>query len=215
MNSFDAAQKELIDKAERAHYEGIRHKGLSGSVCEDLLIEALRDSFTSSRLNFDRGMIKFAAARTRGQGLAGAMSSQMDIMVYEGEPVYRTLSQAIVHISKVKGVVEIKKWTHSKMMRASVKEKIERTHTLLEQKAGRNIPLFFVTFRYHDRGNFENWRSAVAAFSTPLAYSFSGRFTGRGGVNLYPWQESWWNDFEHYPYRGQYERLVKDLSKLK
>jgi len=213
-NSCDTTQKQLVEKAERAHYEGIRHTGLSGTVCEDLLIEALRSSLEVTRLNFDRGVIKFASKEAKGNELNGLMSPQMDIIVYKGEPTYKTMSQVVVQGDQVKGVIEVKKWANLKTMRESVKEKIVKVRDLLNQNLEHNVPMFFVTFRYHDRGSFHNWVSAMKSFSTPHAYCFSGNFSSRGGVNLYPWEESWWNDFEHYPYRGQYGQLVRDVTML-
>jgi hypothetical protein len=213
MNEFDRIQKQLIYKAERAHFEGLQHKGLAGTVCEDLLIKALRRSLRSSGLKFSRGVIKFATASVRGKKLDRALlSPQMDTIVYKGRPSYETRSQVVVPISGVKAVIEIKKWAHSKMMRDSLQAKAARIEAQLSRKSGRKVPFFFVTFRYKDGGKIRNWRSNLP---TRYSYCFSGPFSSKSGNNLYPWQEKWWNNFEHYRYRGQYKKLVRAFSQVK
>jgi len=44
MENFNEIQKELVEFSERIHEVGIRHTGLSGTICENLLIKALRNS---------------------------------------------------------------------------------------------------------------------------------------------------------------------------
>jgi hypothetical protein len=213
--THDDIQKRLVRDAENAHHRGLRHKGLSGAVCEDLLMKQLRRSIHS--LRFDRGVIKFGDPDAVGDGIAdGAISPQMDVIIYNGRPKSRTFSEVVVPVSQVRVVIEVKKWGSPKMMTETLKRELSRIQEQPKRNSRRSVPLFFVAFRYQERKKgFKSWKVARKQFSTPYAYAFAGTYSHSGKRNLYPWEEKWWKHFGKYDYRGQYERLVKDISRVK
>lgn len=209
MEDFNTTQKRLIEAAERAHYYGLRHKGLSGSVCEDALIDALRESVPS--LHFDRGVIKFADRNIFGNDLKTEnLSTQLDIIIYSGEPIYKAGGNAVVHADDVLGVIEIKKWANPKMITY-----LSTCITDTEKKISKKIRTLFVAFRFHDRSrNGVTWRTQIKNFPTPYSYCFSGTFSRENKVNLYPWEEKWWSTFDTYTYAGEYEKMVREISEM-
>src|SRR3989442_789656 len=106
---FNETQKWLVEKSERVHEAGIRHKGLSGTICEDLLMEKLRISIPE--LNFGGGIVKFGNPEVKGAKLREEnLSSQIDIIIYHEQPAFELEKSVVVKISNVKGIIEVKKW---------------------------------------------------------------------------------------------------------
>ena len=214
MNTFNKTQKWLIEQCERTHEARFHHTGLSGTICENLLTGVLRRDVPE--LSFDRGIISFGADSSRGIVNNKELSPQLDIIIYRGKPITQIGGHVIVHESKAKGIIEVKKWLYSHSLLPAQKQ-LKRIKNLTDRfsKTKNVIELFLVTFRFHDRINIKrNWFTETKNFGIKNHYCFSGRFSTIKGVNLYPWQEMWWNDFETYPYAGQYEKLIRDIKKL-
>ena len=213
-DNFNKTQQHLIEMSERAHEVGFRHRGLSGTICENLLTEALRKDVPD--FSFDRGIISFATDPTSNPVNSKNLSPQLDIIIYKGKPAARIGDLVIIHESQARGIIEVKKWLypHSLFRAQAQLEQIKRlTDQLLKTK--HEIVPFLVTFRFHDRQRVEcNWFTETKDFGIKNRYCFSGKYSSINGTNLYPWQEKWWNNFEKYEYAGQYKRLVKDIKDL-
>ena len=98
-------------------------------------------------VEFRSGVIKYAARNKRGNALKSReMSSQMDIIAYEGQPLYRTGSQVVVHISQVRCVLEVKKWAHRKEMQGSLKKKVAGLRIDLRASSDRRYILIGSSF---------------------------------------------------------------------
>jgi len=214
-SDFNVVQKELVEKCERAHFEGTRHTGLSGTLCEDLLIRTLET--VVPKLNFGRGVIKFGDPIAKGEHLSGKkdLSTQIDIIIYRGEPLFELEKSIVVPIDQVLGVIEVKKWLYPVgLFRAkSVLENLERQIKSISSGTGKNIVFFLVAFRFHDRNRGATWFSEVREYSGKC-YCFFGNYSRHNGKILYPWEENIWQNFEDSPYAGQFEKLANDVMKL-
>jgi hypothetical protein len=210
MEDYNQTQKNLVENAERAHFYGIRHKGLSGTVCEDLLIEALRQSIPS--VQFDRGVINFGGRKPANDEpvKSSDLSKQIDIIIYRGQNLYKIAGVAVVHIDDVLGVIESTKWgTQKKIDGLAVLER------RLTQESARDIGAFFVAFRFHDRKRGDNWFVRIKHLPRSIrGYCFAGEYGRHKGKNLYPWQESWAENFADCPYAGQYQKFVEAIEEL-
>ena len=215
MNTYNKTQMWLVEMCERAHEAGFRHTGLSGTICENLLTEALRKDIPG--FSFDRGIISFATNPLHSIPKSEELSSQLDIIIYTGKPLANIGEHVIVHGSQVKGIIEVKKWLYPHSLHHA-QAQLEQTKKLADQlsKTKHTIVPFLVTFRFHDRQIIKrNWFTETETFEIKNRYCFSGNFSTIKKINLYPWQEKWWNDFDSYPYAGQYEKLIEDIKKLK
>lgn len=201
--NYNQIQKSLVRLCEQAHEAGIRHSGLSGTLCENILIEELRKIFP--KLNFNRGVIKFGPEN---------FSTQMDIVVYRGRPEFQVGGSAVISAKQVLATIEVKKWIYPKMLE-ELRGWVARTEAGFHKNSRRKIPIFLVTFRSHDRRNGLNWFKATKNFPTPYRYCFFGGFSHVNKRNLYPWEEAIWNKFQDSPYSGQFEKLINDIKKLK
>lgn len=221
MEEHNRIQKKLVEDCETVHKIGIRHSGLSGSICENLLLKQLRKSIPE--LNFDRGIIKCCNPKSKGHDIKndGDLSGQIDIIIYNGNHLRKIEDVVVVHKDNVFGAIEVKKWTQPSMLKSknSVYKKISNTKKLLKNE----VPLFFVTFRYHDRVKDEtNWFKKIEHFSTKYAYCFYGNWRHFKGESRYPWEKDnppeeikkWDNFEEDCPYHGQYNQLVDDIKEL-
>jgi hypothetical protein len=196
MKSFDEIQKWLVEQSERAHKEGIRHAGLSGTICENLLMLELRKSVP--KLNFDGGVIKFCKGKINNT--KHDVSKQIDIIIYKGKPIYDIFGTIVVHSSQVLGAIEVTKWTEPKEFRKVVSS-LQREEAELKNKSKKKLRLFYVTFRASNNLRPSKFKSHIRH-----GYCFYGRTSGS-----YPW-EARWKNFSIYA--GQYEKLVKDVKKL-
>ena len=206
-------QKKLIKQAELAHAHGLRHPGLSGTICEDLLLKTLRTLLP--QFNFDRGIIKFGDVNKIGNDLKkGNLSTQFDIIVYKNKPLYREADSVIVHSDNVLAVIEVKKWITLKMF-SDLKESINKIKKNYKNKTGRELKFILVAFRCHDRGKgIEWWKEHVKILPTKYSVCFSGNFSHKNGVNLYPHEEKWWKNFDQYSYAGQHNCLINYIRSL-
>lgn len=217
MDKFNSIQKELVKVCEEAHYYGLRHKGISGTICEDELIHRLRDLLPE--FNFNRGVIKFSDKQ--GDDLkTDDLSTQIDIIIYKGDPDYYSNGQMVIRASNIVGVIEVKKWLYPKKL----KKEEKLTQNLLDlqrqfnERINRDVTIFIVTYRFHDRKIKKiDWFSErnILPFDS---FCFFGTFTSANGKNNYPWEEGdrWekFDDFMFNPYAGQLEKLIKSIAKI-
>lgn len=213
MNRWNRIQSKLVRRSEEPHFHGLRHKGLSGTICEDLLIKELRRAIPA--LRFDRGVVKFVNPTIRGNELkAEDLSSQFDIIIYRGKPVYHSAANAVIYAGNVLGVIEVKKWAYAEMLLV-IRRDLVGLAELFTKKTGHRIPSFFVAFRYHDgQRGLRSWNLVRRQLPTKYTFAFSGHYSRQEGQNLYPWMERWWKHFESYVYANQYERLVSAIQNL-
>lgn len=206
---FDKIQLRLVERAERANYVGLRHKGLSGTICEDLLLEELRQLFPI--LNFDRGVIQYGDSAANGHALkqGESLSPQVDIIVYRDKPKAKIIDAAVVPVKQVVAALEIKKWANPKALR-SHHSKLQELAVELKRAAYRPIPTYYVTFRFHDRAKIKvNWWTESRAAGMKNGFCFFGP-TPR---NEYPWEyDKDWLKSDN-PYSGQFEKLVEAIRK--
>lgn len=204
---FDKRQKELVEFCERVHEIGIRHTGLSGSLCEDALLRYLRKDIPE--MQFYKGHIKKS-------DLIGKPYPQLDIIICKNNYVpnkkLKRISDVIniVPIEHVKGVIEVKKWAYPKMVGS-----INTSFKMLRREIGTSMPCFFVTFRFHDskKNKARNWDHVRAKFKHVDPYCFFGQYSTEA-KNLYPWEEGCWKNFSRdCRYSGQYARLVQNIKK--
>jgi hypothetical protein len=160
MNSYNDEQLKLVKKSELAWYEGLRHKGVSGDVCELLLMNYLKKQFPN--LNFGKGQIKKSNAK--GEKLKKEktnLSEQIDIICYTGKSLLDKKSfgnYVVVNKDQVKFTIEVKKWT------GPADYSLEKTHAKNAGKLVKNLikiidftnkDNILVSFRYHGRKNGE------------------------------------------------------------
>lgn len=206
----DQIQKKLVEISERAHQAGITHTGLSGMLCENILIAELRKALPG--FNFDRGVVRFNTdqATHKKEGL----SSQIDVIIYRGKPLFAADGVVAVPVGQVLGVIEVKKWIYPKML-TLLKESIKNIHKIFKEKSGRPIPIFLVAFRIHERkAKNRGWFYKQSNFPTPYKYAFFGKFSRADKRILYPWEEEIWSKFDSSPYAGQFNKLVSDIKSL-
>lgn len=213
---YNATQKWLVENCERMHEAGIRHTGLSGNICEDMLMEKLRLSIPD--LKFSRGVIKLGFHKQDNAWVESEdLSTQIDVIVYAGEPDYELEGCVVIPLSKTRGIIEVKKWSTPKMLRPeeSVASKLMVLKREFAAKSTVQIPVLFVTYRFHDRSTKDvNWFTESKGFPADRSYCFYGGLARNEKRNLYPWEESTWGSFNECPYAGQYEKLVSVIRAL-
>lgn len=207
MTKYNQIQKQLVETCERLHYNGIRHKGLSGTACEDLLILELRKHFPELKCN--RGVIKFKDTSFGADLHDGDISTQLDIIIYKNKELYESCESVVVHTSNVVAVIEVKKWIKPTKNPAAqgLIDNLEKV-----KKSIPSIPLLLVSFRVSCRRDDKNWYQEVKGYNNGDVYCFSGTYTVDKGVAKYPWEEKDWNDFENTPYANQFEKLINDIK---
>lgn len=211
-DKFHKQQKKLVLRCETAHKFGLRHKGLSGAICENLFMDELRKSLPS--LRFDRGVIRYA--QREGWKLTKEdISSQIDIIIYQRRPELKIIGKHVsVPIKDVLGVIELKKWSFPKMLspNGSLSKSLLKLGRILKQKSSKDIPVFFVSFRFEDRVQKKRGWGNISSQFPVNSYCFFGRSTRKNGNDLYPNKEEIWNKPEEWGcYKGQYKQLIKDI----
>lgn len=215
MNKFNSQQKKLVEFVEKVHETGIRHGGLSGTLCEDYLITSIINNI--DQLSFCRGQIILPSNNREV-----ISSPQFDIIIYD--KAYKTniiadylpwsLTNAIP-LKYVKGVIEVKKWSSGKMFdwNSGVNASIRN----FRKNVSNSLPYFFVSYRVFDRHDvtLKTWYELTRKLQTKYAYCFFGQFTRNKeeSCNRYPWQEEGWDVFKTI-YDGQYQKLIKDIKLL-
>ncbi|MCK5211134.1 hypothetical protein KAJ89_00370 [Candidatus Parcubacteria bacterium] len=215
MNSryYNQTQKQIVELCERANYYGIRQRGLSGTVCEDVLINALKRDLPE--FNISRGVIKFSDNVGVDIKTKEDLSPQIDIILYKGEPEYSVHNTVVVKVGQVAGVIEVKKWLFPKNMHRAQKT-VENLIKLIESfkyKTDHNVKVFLVTIRFHDRlYKNVNFFTELEKYPGSNTYCFYGKYTRNNRKIRFPWKEDDWSDFEKCNYAGQYEKLVNDIK---
>lgn len=187
-------QKELVELCERAHESGFRHPGISGTICEKILIEQLKKEFP--HLNFGTGVVLLS--KEKGHKLKKSdYSSQIDIIVYKGNPEYEQTGFVAVHVENVFLVLEVKKWAlYGDKGLSGYKKKIGEIREKIEK------PILFVAFRFH--GKTEKKLKNTLEEIADGVYVFSSWSKN----NRYPWEIE-----PHYPL-DEYRRLIGDIRSL-
>lgn len=201
MRNYDKDQLRLVNKSERAHEAGLRHSGISGDICESLLIKILRKLIPS--FNFGKGQMitkNLEGAYLKKEDL----SKQIDIIIFKGKPKKKIGDFVAVFQEKVQGIMEVKKWAYPKML--------ERNKKLKEILKIKKFPVFFVAFRFHDRKNKKiNWDQKIKKLRLKNHYCFSGNYSRKRNKNLYPWQEK---EHPSIKYFGEFKKLIRDIKNL-
>ncbi|MBI2579204.1 MAG: hypothetical protein HYW26_05825 [Candidatus Aenigmarchaeota archaeon] len=200
MKSYDKLQKHLVIETENVHKKGVRHTGLSGYVCEKLLMEDLRKEFRN--VKFDRGIVTFSDKE--GHTLRKDMlTNQIDIIGYRKHK-FKKYDIVVVPNDKVLLCIEVKKWSYySEKKLREIKNKLDK----LKKRVHR--PIFYVAFRYHGSygKRIENLKRLRKFLSPHKVYAFSSA-TQR---NKYPEEDK--NFKTYYPPR-EIERFFADIREL-
>ena len=193
--NMQQVQDGIVDFSERLHKLGLRHSGLSGQLCEQLL---KRELVKDTHLQYTTGQIILDN---------GKSSPQIDLIMHQTR-----IENAICSISKdinvvplhdVVGVVEVKKWTFPKMA-ASIAESM----AAIQKSIGWDIPLFHVSIRHKDRHSFQNWESFREGLTGIHCFCFYGAYHSKNGKAIYPFEET----ERGLSYNGQYEALVRSIE---
>lgn len=209
MKDFNKIQKRLVEESELLHYHGVRHTGLSGTTCEDLLLKELRKLVPE--INFGRGVIKLKNDIFGSDLKIRHLSTQMDIIIYKNKPIFNSGSVIVVEPSNVLGIIEVKKWLHPTDNHRA-KSLIDGLNNV--KKVIPNVPIFLVGFRVYCKRADNDWFEKVKTYPTKFIYAFDGKYTASGGVVRYPWEEDNWQNFDDTPYSNQLQKLVNDIHGL-
>lgn len=212
-NYYNQTQKQIVELCEKANYYGIRHKGLSGTVCEDVLTNALKRDVADFK--FGRGVIKFSKNLGADIKTKNDLSPQIDILIYKGEPIINIHNTVVVDISQVAGIIEVKKWLFPKNM-SRAQETIGKLKLLIEElknKTSKEVKIFLVAIRFHDRFTIDvNFFSELKKYPASNTYCFYSHYSKDvNGKILFPWEDKDWDNFNESMYAKQYEKLVNDI----
>lgn len=196
-------QVEIVEFSEKVYHLGLRHKGINGSLYEDLFIQILREELP--HLAFYKGQIR-----------GGIKSSpQYDIMICKKDtpqPDFLRKVSSFVNIvdqQNCYGVIELKKWASPKMI--SKTEEIQ--HACNEfKKRHPKLKYYFVTLRFKDRKNGQdNWTTLKSELEVDDKFCFFGR-TEHSDKEWEPWTPELIK--KHEAYNGEFERLVEVISNI-
>ncbi|RLD55957.1 MAG: hypothetical protein DRJ01_15920 [Bacteroidetes bacterium] len=204
---YNLRQLEIVEFSEKVYHEGLRHKGINGSLYEDILIKFLREDLPN--LCFFKGQIKDKRY----------FSSQFDIIIAK-----KTMQQtefiksinpyvSIVKREQALGVIELKKWGNPKMI--SPGGKIDTEY----QKFKRHFPeldYLLVCLRFKDRINttHNNWESLKDNIQTDGSYCFFGRVSDKNKEWIFPWIKNETLLKENEIYLNQYEKLIEQIKNV-
>jgi len=140
MTDYQRIQLDIIVKSEKPHEFGLRHRGISGSICSWILRDFLRKEFPHT--NFDEGIV--CKAKRKGSYLSDQFSPQVDIIVYHGDPWEKLYEYVVVPTKNVFLIIEVKKWISKGDVNKSdikINSQISKFRNVL------NKPIFLVAFR--------------------------------------------------------------------
>lgn len=199
MKEFDKEQIDLVWESEEAWYRGFRGPGISGSICEKLLLSFLRKNI--KELKFSSGVI--TRSYEKGKKLhKEELSPQIDIIAFKNEPLYQLEDFVIVHEKDVVCIIEVKKW----VTRAGIfppKEYYIKQIRRLKEKVKK--PLIFVAFRHHKSLTYEEFKN-----SDPNSIFIFSKPTKGCPLEVLKSKE----DFFEYIYSGELKQLVDTLRKF-
>jgi len=204
---YNLRQLEIVEFSERVYHEGLRHKGINGSLYEDILIKFLREDLPD--LCFFKGQIRDERY----------LSSQFDIIITKKNTQQTEFIKSvnpyvsIVERDKALGVIELKKWGNPKMI--SQGGKIDTEY----QKFKRHFPeldYLLVCLRFKDRINktHNNWESLKDNIQSDGKYCFFGRVSDKNQEWIFPWIKNKVLQKENEMYLNQYEKLIEQIKTL-
>jgi hypothetical protein len=204
---YNLRQLKIVEFSERVYHEGLRHKGINGSLYEDILIKFLREDLPD--LCFFKGQI---IDETRS-------SSQFDIIIAKkGTQQTEFIKNINPYVSIVEkeqalGVIELKKWGNPKMI--SQGGKIDTEY----QKFKKNfteLDYLLVYLRFKDRINktHNNWESLKENIKADGKYCFFGRVSDKNKEWIFPWTENKVLLKENEIYLNEYENLIERIKTL-
>lgn len=204
---YNLRQIEIVEFSERVYHEGLRHKGINGSLYEDILIKFLREDLPD--FCFYKGQIRDERY----------FSSQFDIIIAKKNTQQTEFIKSInpyvsiVERDKALGVIELKKWGNPKMI--SQGGKIDTEY----QKFKRHFPeldYLLVCLRFKDRINktSNNWESLKDNIQSDGNYCFFGRVSDKNQEWIFPWIKNKVLQKENEIYLNQYEKLIEQIKTL-
>ncbi|MBE7654019.1 hypothetical protein [Tenacibaculum finnmarkense] len=207
VGKYNLRQLEIVEFSERVYHEGLRHKGINGSLYEDILIKFLREDLPD--LCFFKGQIR----DNRNY------SSQFDIIIAKNTTKQTEFIKSInpyvsiVEKGQALGVIELKKWGNPKMISQGGKIDIEY------QKFKKNFPeldYLLVCLRFKDRINKtdNNWESLKENIQADGKYCFFGRVSDKNKEWVFPWTENKVLLKENENYLNEYENLIERIKTL-
>lgn len=209
MKNYNQIQKDLVRICEEAHYHGVRHKGLSGALCEDALIRVLKEEFPN--LGINRGVIKFDSSKLGNDLKTQDLSTQFDIVIYKNKPFYISEGVVVIERQNTLAVIEVKKWIHPN--ENSRADNLIRNNKKVKNILG-DIPLFLVAYRAYTPLDLYIWNHRFIKYGVDDVFIFFGNYSSEKGKNFYPWEEKIWENFEKSPFAGELERLIGSINNL-
>lgn len=204
---YNLRQLEIVEFSERVYHEGLRHKGINGSLYEDILIKFLREDLPD--LCFFKGQIRDERF----------FSSQFDIIIAKKKtPQTEFIKRINPYVSIVKrdkalGVIELKKWGNPKMI--SKGGKIDTEYQKFKSQFP-ELEYLFVCLRFKDRINktHNNWESLKDKIQTDGSYCFFGRVSNKNKEWIFPWIKNETLLKENEIYLNQYEKLIEQIKNV-
>lgn len=200
---YDKIQENLWWEADQSYRAGLRNTTLSGRICEELLIESLRKCIPNLKFNSGQIILK-DTSKVKNEK---EMSSQIDIIVYEGE-AHKYGEIVSVEKEKVILVIEVEKRIKSKNETVNI-EKYEQKLNNLWEKLDKNIlkdKIFLVVFFSSSIHSPERIKELVDSKLKPYnCYIFCAE---KGKKKIKSGEEG------KISYENEFERLVNDIKNL-
>jgi len=142
MTNYDLIQAELVIQSEKPHEYGLRDKGMSGRIVQELFKQFLRSEFP--HYHMDEGIACSLNNKTefQQQGTQSTtskfLSPQVDILFYSGKEWERITDYVVVQRNRVHCVLEVKKWDQKI---DSLREQIQNLEAFF------SCPILLVVFR--------------------------------------------------------------------
>ena len=189
-------QNEIVDYSERLHKLGLRHSGLSGQLCEQLL---KRELTKDTQLFYTTGQVTSGNRKS---------SPQIDLVIHK-KPIHNEITKLskdvnVVPRYDVVGIIEVKKWTFPKMALD-----IAKKMTVIRRYVKADIPLIHVSIRHKDRHTFVKWEDFERNMKGIQCFCFYGTYRSKNGKAIYPFEEK----ERGKSYDGQYEALVNFIMR--
>lgn len=204
---YNSRQLEIVEFSERVYHEGLRHKGINGSLYEDILIKFLREDLPE--LCFFKGQIRDNRH----------FSSQFDIIIAKkGTQQTEFIKNINPYVSVVErkqalGIIELKKWGNPKMI--SKNGRIDTEYQKFKESFP-ELTYLLVCLRFKDRINktHNNWESLKNNIQSDGSFCFFGRASDKNEEWIFPWNENKILLTENEIYLNQYEKLIRKIKTL-
>jgi hypothetical protein len=203
---YQKRQIEIAEFSERVYHECLRHKGLNGSLYEDLIINYLRTDVPE--YSFFKGQINEGHQK---------ISEQFDIVVckkgFEQPNFLKKVNPYISPVSQDQAlaVIEIKKWGHPSMIRTE--GAINRAFDKFKSHYP-TLKYFFLSIRFKDRKRYShnNWEQLQKELKADGSFCFYGSVDEDAPEWIFPWREEIIE--RHKRFSGQYESLINAIKSL-